>query len=355
MNARFRIGLLVGKFCPLHRGHQRLIDHAFEHCDEVILLSYTRPEFAGCEPERRERWLQALYPRALSLVLDDDRLALLSRQCGHVPRSVPGNSDADAVHHEFIGWLCVHIMKRRVDAVFTSESYGDNFATALSRYFSHAFGTDSTVIHVCCDPMRRTVPISGTQIRADPHRYRGYLARPVYADFIERVALLGGESSGKTTLADYLAKQMQTTWAAEYARELWMDREGRLAIDDMLHIAQAQIAREEMLSQQANRWLFCDTTPLTTLFYSQDLFGKADPVLTALAQRRYDHVFLCAPDFDFVQDGTRRGDAFRTLQHQWYARELKEREIQFSVLTGSTADRSAAVLAKLGVNGGDSS
>jgi HTH-type transcriptional regulator, transcriptional repressor of NAD biosynthesis genes len=41
------------------------------------------------------------------------------------------------------------------------------------------------------------------------------------------------------------------------------------------------------------------------------MFGQAAADLVQLAQRRYDTMFLCSPDFPFVQDGTRRDAAFR--------------------------------------------
>ena len=82
---------------------------------------------------------------------------------------------------------------------------------------------------------------------------------------------------------------------------------------------------ESLLAEQARRWLVCDTSPLTTLFYSQELFGSADPELVALAERHYDRVLLCKPDFEFVQDGTRRDTAFREHGHRWYQAELAKR------------------------------
>jgi nicotinamide riboside kinase len=47
------------------------------------------------------------------------------------------------------------------------------------------------------------------------------------------------------------------------------------------------------------------------------------PELAKLAKRSYDAVILCRPDFPFVQDGTRRDDAFRLEQHAWYQEQLR--------------------------------
>lgn len=347
MGERFATGLVVGKFSPLHRGHQALIDHALSRCDSVLLLSWSQPELPGCDADRRDAWLQALYPQVARLVLDDARLAAHCARQGVPMRPLPNNTDDDATQRAFVAWVCSTLWQRRVDAVFTSEAYGDGFAAALQRHFSAQAGMHWPVAHVCLDPARSAVPVSGTALRRDPHALRGFLDPRVYASFVGRIALLGGESSGKTTLAAALAAQLQTVWAAEFGREHWEARGGALDYDDLLHIAQVQVAREDTLAAQANRWLVCDTTPLTTLLYCQSMFERAEPALHALAQRRYTHLFVCAPDFPFVQDGTRRDDAFRHAQHRAYLEALDARGMPFTVLAGPLQQRVAQVMTAL--------
>ena len=52
-----------------------------------------------------------------------------------------------------------------------------------------------------------------------------------------------------------------------------------------------------------------------------EMFGRADSTLPMLAMRPYDHYVLCSPDFEFVQDGTRRDSRLRERQHAWYLEE----------------------------------
>jgi HTH-type transcriptional repressor of NAD biosynthesis genes len=325
---QFKRGLVVGKFCPLHRGHMLVIDAALAACDEVVVVSYTKPEFEGCGPQVRRQWLQALYPQVRSLVLEDGAGITL-----------PANDAPDAQQREFVGWVCLALLGFTVDAVFTSEDYGDGLAAALGVYFAQRGAQCAPVRHVCVDKARALVPISGTAIRADPVAARQFLAPPVYASFVKRIAVLGGESSGKTSLAQALAGRLGTVWAPEYGRERWVEKAGALAFDDLLHIAQVQAAREDALAQMAGRWLLCDTTPLTTLCYSMASFGRADPQLVALAERAYDTILLCAPDFPFVQDGTRRDTHFRSEQHEWYRNELDRKQIAYTVLAGPLEQR----------------
>lgn len=345
--SRFGRGLVVGKFSPLHLGHELLIERALALCDEVVLISYSEPELARCDRAERERWLAEKYPQATRLVVDD---ALLRERCsalGIDAPTLPRNDAPAEEHRALVAWLCMTLLDRTVDAVFTSESYGDAFAADLTRRFRAARRRSTGIRHVCVDPARAAVPISATEIRADPHARRAYLSPLVYASFVERVCLLGGESSGKSTLAKTLAARAGSRWAPEYGRELWEQRGGRLDFADMVAIAREQVRREEELARRARRWLFCDTSPLTTLLYSLELFGKADPELETLASRSYDHVFLCAPDFAFVQDGTRRDEAFRARQHAWYVAELTRRNVRFHLLEGTLEERLRRALSLL--------
>ena len=63
--------------------------------------------------------------------------------------------------------------------------------------------------------------------------------------------------------------------------------------------------------------------------------------------RPYDFHVLCAPDFEFVQDGTRRDAAFRQRQHDWYLERLAHRGLQYFLAEGPLSTRVDSVLAHL--------
>jgi HTH-type transcriptional regulator, transcriptional repressor of NAD biosynthesis genes len=306
---RFRTGLVVGKFAPLHLGHEQVIRAALAVCDHVVLLSYSRPEFPGCEPFRRAAWLAARFPENTRIVLD------------HASEPLPDNSDSDDTHRAFCAAILRRDVDRPIDAIFTSEDYGPGFAADLARR------QGAPIKHISINQARDVIPVSGTILRANIHGLRQFLAPEVYATFVERVGILGGESTGKSTLAAALAKELGTTHVAEYGRELWDARGGQLVFDDLLAIAREQVRREEaaLLDPATHRFLFCDTTPLTTLFYSHEMFHRAAPELEVLAQRFYHHLILCADDFPFAQDGTRRDAGFRTQGQNWYLANLANR------------------------------
>jgi len=337
---RYRRGLVVGKFCPLHRGHMYLVDTALSACDELLVISYTKPDFPRCDTVTRGGWLAALFPQAARLVVDDAVLAEALRR-GEIARpvTVPHNDAPADEHRRFCAWLCRTLGGGAVDAVFTSEDYGDGFAAVLSAEFSADLQHAHRVDHVCVDLARRAVPVSGTQVRADPAAWRAFLDPRVYADLIDRVCILGGESSGKTTLVEALAAALGTTAVPEVGRTRWEEKGGRFVFDDMRAIAEDQIALEIALAQKARGPLVCDGSALTTVFYSQDGYGKVDPAVTRLAARRYTHTFVCAPDFPFVQDGTRRDAVFRQRQHDWYLATLDRAGVAYTILHGPVNER----------------
>jgi NadR type nicotinamide-nucleotide adenylyltransferase len=328
--SRFTTGLVVGKFAPLHLGHELVIRAALAQCGHVVLLSYSNPEFSGCEPARRAAWLAARFPETTRLVVS-----------AATDARIPTNDASDDTHRAFTADLIKHHLDRRIDAVFTSESYGPGFAADLARR------QNAPVAHVFVDAARSAIPISGTQLRADPHAHRKFLSPEVYASFVERVALLGGESTGKSSLAQALAHALGTKHVAEYGREHWEKQNGALVFDDLLTIAEEQIRREEaaLRAPSTERFLICDTTPLTTLFYSLDLFGHASDTLLTLARRTYEHTVLCADDFPFVQDGTRRDPTFRATQQAWYQAKLQNRP--HLIASGPLAMRVATLRAAL--------
>lgn len=170
---------------------------------------------------------------------------------------------------------------------------------------------------------------------------------PAVAEGVKRIALLGGESSGKTTLARSLAHALGTVWVPEYGRQRWEELRQTLSVEELEQVARTQVDWEEEQAAHAGDWLVCDTTPLTTLQYCLHDHGRASPALEQLARRRYDLTVLCLPDFTFVQDGCRRDDAFRSQQHAWTLARLAEQGVQPLQVRGSVHERLQRVLAHL--------
>ena len=118
---------------------------------------------------------------------------------------------------------------------------------------------------------------------------------------VVRVAILGAESSGKSTLAAALAARYGTIWVPEYLRE-FVETERRVPYEtDQAGIARTQLERENDAAALASRFLFCDTTPFMTALYSRVYWQRVDSQLAALeAAHDYAYTLVAAPDGPWV-------------------------------------------------------
>lgn len=161
-----------------------------------------------------------------------------------------------------------------------------------------------------------------------------------------RVAILGAESSGKSTLAAALAERHGTVWVPEYLRE-FVETRGRVPVaQDQFFIASTQLAREREASAWARGVLICDTTPLMTVLYSRHYFGGEDAQLAALAAgTQYDLTLVTAPDTPWVADGLQReSEAVRQLIYRQLQDELAARGIAHHILHGTLEQRLAQTM-----------
>lgn len=162
---------------------------------------------------------------------------------------------------------------------------------------------------------------------------------------IARIAIVGGESTGKSTLVTGLGERYGEPCVPEYGRTLWEQQGGHVDYDDLRAIGHRHVADEDAATQVARRCVFVDTTPLTTLWYSIDGYGRADAELVELSWRPYDLTLVCAPDFAFVQDGTRSSEDFRLRHDRWIRAILRARGADFTDVRGTAAARLAQVTA----------
>ncbi len=314
-------GLTLGKFAPLHRGHQLLIETAQRETDEVLVLIYNCPETTEVPLGVRARWIREIYPNVEVIEAWDGPL-----EVGDTPQ-------IKRMHEEYI---VKALAGRRITHFYCSEFYGEHVSQALG------------AVNRLVDPGRATVPISGSLLRQDPRQYRQFIHPRVYRDLVTNVVFLGAPSTGKTTIAQRLAEEYDTVWMPEYGREYWethqVDR--RLTLQQLAEIAHGHLAREETLLGEANRYLFTDTNALTTYVFSLYYHGKADSRLTDCANAaasRYDLVFLCGTDIPYDDTWDRSGDGNRQVFQQRIVGDLIERKIPYFFLQGSVATRVTCV------------
>jgi nicotinamide riboside kinase len=165
---------------------------------------------------------------------------------------------------------------------------------------------------------------------------------------ILRIAIIGAECSGKTSLAKSLAdafsKEYPSAYVPEYLR-LFVDQENRTPRpDEQVGIAQKQQSLErtlanDLIKQHSNPefvLLFCDTTPLMTCIYSEVVFGSMDPELFRMAQAHdYDLTIFTQADFPWQEDGLQRdGPVAQTKVHFRVKTRLEELKIPYESAFG---------------------
>ena len=348
----YRTGLIVGKFAPLTRGHESLIRAAARQCEELIILSYTSADYGKySNPSIRRKALEMFVESLKSDSLTKFRVEVLERSFENRLWLHPDDDDAEVIHRDFCSSYLLNKLGTTVQAVFSSEEYGEGFAKHLQNYFNMQLGTNMVVDNVVLDLERKVVPISATEVRkmgAYKAKMELWISPDVYSLLVPKVLILGGESSGKTTLSRALADVLDTTWVPEYGRELWEVRGGQLFYEDMEMIAKTQLLDELRYGFEAKEFLICDTSPATTLFYSQKLFNRSSVNLVKMAyEANYDLILMCGNDIPFVQDGTRRDEAFRNEAYdfylKWYARSNS-----IYVLHGSVEERVRQAMVHIG-------
>ena len=307
-----RHGLVLGKFLPYHAGHAHLIRTARSQVDAltVLVCSTAREPIPGAT---RFAWVTESHP--------DCRVV-------HVAEEVPQTPDE---HPEF--WpIWTDLVRRHagnVDVVFTSEDYGDELARRLGAR------------HVCVDRARNAYPVSGSNIREDPLRYWNYIPPVVRPSYVHRVAILGAESTGKTTLAQQLAEAFGTAWVPEYGRAYCEGRDAlELTSDDLDAIGRGQILAEEAAARSANRVLICDTDVRTTATWSDIIIGTRSAWLSrAAAADDYSHALLLDADVPWVNDGMRVLRDERARHTDLLERELNATHQSFTRIQGPFEQR----------------
>lgn len=123
---------------------------------------------------------------------------------------------------------------------------------------------------------------------------------------MRRIAIVGPESSGKTTLAEALARELAVPLVPEAARAFLGGLGRHYQEQDLLAIAREQAASEERLAEGHPSVLICDTDLITIRIWSEEKYGRCHPwIVEQTEERHYDLWLLCRPDMPWEPDPLR--------------------------------------------------
>ena len=330
-----RTAIVAGKFLPPHAGHHALIEHAASLAERVLVLLV---DGHGEQPpaDRRALWLQAIHPHVEVIVAAD--------LCRHgTDPCVAECSD------RWAAWLAA-AMPVKFDLVVSSETYGSLFADRLG------------ATHVAFDPTRAGVPVSGEAVRADLVRNWSSLHPIVRAGLHRRVVVIGAESTGTTTLARDLAREVSAPLAMEAGRTsswvlagraggwvnvAWSVGDFRRILADQRRL-EADAAHEGAagVPSELGPWVVCDTDSLATVAWWERYLGNgADEALALAHTNLADLYFVTDPaDMDFVQDGIRDGERLRLAMHTRFCELAAASGRPWRIVSGTREQRVAAAL-----------
>jgi nicotinamide riboside kinase len=97
---------------------------------------------------------------------------------------------------------------------------------------------------------------------------------------IKKIAIVGPESTGKSTLTKLLAKHYNTLWVAEFARYYCAALTSPCTMQDEINMFHGQVALEESVLAMADKdFIFCDTTFLTVKIWSDEMLGGTPQIV----------------------------------------------------------------------------
>lgn len=291
-----RIGITVGKFMPMHVGHEAMIEFAANQLDKlIVVVSSTRKEDHS------------------SKMTLEKRFAIINHKYKHNPHIKvvqirdeygPARSydkEGTAIDEDFWDYWTNTFADVGGDGIthfVSSDRYGKEAAGRMG------------ISWMAFDPDRELFDISATKIRATPQRYWSMIVPEFRSCYSMAVTVIGPESSGKSTLVKDLAQAWGTLAVPEYGRimtEMVGDR--KWTADDFRNIV---IGHYNMVNiahmKTPNGLVFIDTETYTTNLFAEIYLDEAelkDYTLGSFALNPGHLLVLLEPNLPWVDDGSR--------------------------------------------------
>ncbi|MBR3002656.1 MAG: adenylyltransferase/cytidyltransferase family protein [Clostridia bacterium] len=149
-----KIGFTIGKYAPLHKGHQLVIETAIKEMDEVYCVIYDT-DLICCDIETRAGWLKKLYPNIKIIYAFDS------------PKQYGLDKESVEIQMNYLSNLVKMIP---VTHFYSSELYGEKVAQYLN------------IENRLVDLERKLIPIYANDIRFDLEKNKKYLEKFIYDD-----------------------------------------------------------------------------------------------------------------------------------------------------------------------------
>lgn len=315
-------GLILGKMAPLHKGHEYLINYGLTHCDtlHVVICSLSSEPIDG---DLRYSWILKTFIDEIM----EDKLILHHLKEDWMPQEPSDCVSEDAFFGCWAG-VMEGLCKTKFDYMFASEMY------------VHRVSQELKCTPVLVDLNREMVPISGTMIRNNPIANWSFMNRYVSTHFSKKILIIGGESTGKSTLttnlSKYYSKSFDTIGVQEYARDfinlVYSGDMEKLTFDDITLFGEAQMSCVKDCVNSGYQLVFSDTDAIISKVFQQMYYGKTSPELDEVIDKeQWDLVLFLENDVPWVNDGQRNlGEKKQReeFQHKLYVEVYNRKKLR---------------------------
>lgn len=294
-----KIGVIFGKFYPVHTGHINMIYEAFSKVDEIHVIV--------CSDSDRD--LQLFHDSKMKkMPTVEDRLRWMQQIFKYQQKQI-------FIHHliedglpsypnGWDGW------SERVKTLFKEKNVSPTVVFSSEPQDAEPYKKYLDLDVSLVDPERKFFNVSATKIRNNPFTYWKFIPKEVRPFFAKTIAILGGESSGKSVLISKLANVFNTTSAWEYGREYVFEQLGgdeqAMQFSDYPLIAIGHLRYVEYAIRHAHKVAFIDTDFITTQAFCIQYEGKPHPFLDSIIKEYpFDITILLSNNTKWVDDGLR--------------------------------------------------
>jgi len=156
-----------------------------------------------------------------------------------------------------------------------------------------------------------------------------------------KIALVGPESTGKSTLSVALAQHYKTVYVSEYARAYFTKYSiNDYSIHQIEEIYKEQIKREQEAVENMKGYLFCDTALISGKIWSDFLYGHSPEFIERnWRTHRYHLYLLCDIDLPWKEDSQRKNESDRIKLYNSHLHLLNQLAVPFNIISGLGDER----------------
>lgn len=292
----------VGKFMPFHKGHSFMIKYAYGSIkpDKMLILVDGTAYDSIPVSVRAKLIEQHLQSARIPAIVDVVNVPVQSKSYDQYGTSTDPDF-WDAWIEEFQDKCEEH----KLDAnkvFFSSDMYGKEVSSRLGCFW------------LPIDPDREVYDTSGTRIRSDLSLNWGDIT-PEYQKYLsgndrgfKNIAIVGPESTGKTTITKMLARKYKTMMVPEYGRTVSVAADNKLSAQNFTSIVYGQIELFDTMIKDnpiPGRFVFWDTDAITTFLFSEIYLPLPMPSLKDIPFPQIDLTIILKPTEFFEDDGWR--------------------------------------------------